>query len=105
MGSRLKEYLLIAAAAGLVYFLMSHHIFVFSYQYWPNDFKLLKKTKLHLHDTFNSVNEVDADKNRQIEVDSLFRSKWLREAGIGRKFVEWNVISEERRQQLETKYR
>lgn len=105
MWSRIKQYLLIAAAGAGLYFLLSHHIFIFSYQYWPTDVKTIKKSKLHLHDTFNSVNEVSPDRNRRVEVDPFFRSKWLREVGIGRKFVEWNIISEEQRQVLETKHR
>jgi hypothetical protein len=105
MASRIKQYLLIAAAGAAVYFLMSHHIFIFSHQFWPNDIKFLKKTKLHLHDTFNSVNTVSEDRNRQVEVESLFKSKWLRQAGIGERLVAWQVISEERRRELESRYR
>jgi hypothetical protein len=105
MWSRIKQYLLIGAAGAGLYFLLSHHILIFSYQYWPTDVKLIKKSKLHLHDTFNSVNEVSPDRNRGVEVDALFKSKWLRQVGIGRRLVEWQVISEERRQELESKYR
>jgi hypothetical protein len=51
------------------------------------------------------VNTVSEDRNRQVEVESLFKSKWLRQAGIGERLVAWQVISEERRRELESRYR
>lgn len=105
MLSRLKELLLIAAAAGAVYFLMSYHIIIFgSGMLLVSEVHLLKKSKLHLHETFVSLNEPEAASQRGIAVEPLFKSKWLRQDGIGPKLVEWKIITEDRRRQLENKF-
>jgi hypothetical protein len=91
MKQRLKQYLLIAAAAALVWFVLDNH-FIFK----GKRVHLLKKSTLNLHDTFVSLD------NKKPE--SVMRNDRLREAGIGYLLVELGIITEEENSELESKY-
>jgi hypothetical protein len=91
MKQRLKQYLLIALAAAAVYFILDNH-FVFQ----KHNVYLLQKTTLNLHDTFVSLD------NKRPE--TIMENEDLRDAGIGDLMVELEMLTEERKQQLETKF-
>jgi hypothetical protein len=91
MKQRLKQYLLIAAAAAFVWFVLDNH-FIFK----GKRVHLLKKSTLNLHDTFVSLD------NKKPE--SVMRNDRLREAGIGYLLVELGIITEEENSELESKY-
>jgi hypothetical protein len=91
MGQRLKQYALIAAAAALLWFVMDNH-FVFT----GHKVHLLKKSTLNLHDTFTSLD------NKRPE--SIMRNDRLREAGIGDLMVELELMTEDEKSQLESKF-
>ena len=91
MGQRIKQYLLIGAAVAAVYFVLSNHYVVDG-----RDIYLLKKTSLHLHETFVSIS------NERPE--TILKNEILREAGIGDLFVELEIMSEEEKNSLESKY-
>lgn len=91
MGQRIKQYLLIGVAVAAVYFVLSNHYIVDG-----RDIYLLKKTSLHLHETFVSIS------NERPE--TILKNDVLREAGIGDLFVELEMLTEEERDLLESKY-
>ena len=89
MKQRLKQYVIIAAAAALVWFVLDNH-FIFS----GKSVRLLKKEELNLHDTFVSLD------NKRPE--SVLRNDRLREAGIGDLMVELGLLTEDKKSQLES---
>ena len=91
MNSRIKQYLLIAVAAVALYFVMNNH-FIF----YGGKIHMLKKTSLHLNYTFFSLKEK--------KPDNIMKIDYLREAGIGDLLVELDIINEEQRSQLESRY-
>ncbi len=91
MNARIKQYLLIAVAAVALYFVMNNH-FIF----YGTQVHLLKKSSMHLHYTFFSV--------REKRPDNIMKIDYLREAGIGDLLVELDIINEEQRSQLESRY-
>jgi len=91
MKQRLKQYLLIALAAALFYFILSNHFIVDG-----RDFYLLEKTSLHLHETFVSISNE--------RPQTILKNDVLREAGIGDLFVELELMTEEEKSLLENKY-
>lgn len=91
MGQRIKQYLLIGLAVAALYFVLSNHYIVDG-----RDIYLLKKTSLHLHETFVSIS------NERPE--TILKNDVLREAGIGDLFVELELLSEEEKDLLESKY-
>jgi hypothetical protein len=91
MNARIKQYLLIAVAAVALYFVMNNH-FIF----YGTQVHLLKKSSMHLHYTFFSVKEK--------KPDNIMKIDYLREAGIGDLLVELDIINEEQRSQLESRY-
>ena len=91
MKDRLKQYILIAAAAAALYFVLDNHIIISGHRV-----HLLKKVKMDLHDTFVSLD------NKRPE--SVLKNDRLREAGIGDLFVELGMLSEEERIKLENKF-
>ncbi len=97
MWSRIKQYLLIAAAGAGLYFLLSHHIIFYGegYNFLENIY-LLKKSKLDLHQTFVSLNQLSAE--------SVMKNKFLREDGIGDLLVRIGMINDEERRRLESKF-
>jgi hypothetical protein len=98
MVSRLKQYLLIAAAGAAVYFLLSHHVIFHGEEAnFVKNIHLLKKSKLHLHETFVSLN--------QKSPEAIMKVKVLREDGIGELLVEIGMISDAELSRLESKYR
>ncbi len=98
MWPRIKQYLLIAAGIGVLYFFMSNHIiFDPNADDWLDlDVYLLKKQELHLHYTFYSLS------NKKPE--TIMAIDYLREDGIGELLVEIGMISIDERSRLETKY-
>lgn len=98
MGSRLKQYLLIAAAGAALYFLLSNHI-IFHGQdaNFVKNIYLLKKSKLHLHETFVSLN--------QKSPEAIMKVRVLREDGIGELLVAIGMIDAAERGRLESKFR
>ena len=91
MKQKLKKYLLIGLAATVFYFILSNHYIVDG-----RDVYLLKKTSLHLHETFVSIS------NERPE--TILRNDVLRDAGIGDLFVELEIMTEEEKDLLESKY-
>ncbi len=91
MKQRLKQYLLIGAAAAVFYFILSNHFIVDG-----RDFYLLEKTSLHLHETFVSISNE--------RPQTILNNDVLREAGIGDLFVELELMTEEEKSLLESKY-
>ncbi|MCU0539000.1 MAG: hypothetical protein MUF46_03810 [Desulfobacterales bacterium] len=98
MASRLKQYLLLAAAGAALYFLLTHHI-VFHGEdaNFVKNIYFLKKSKLDLNETFVSLN--------QKSPDAIMKVKVLRENGIGELMVEIGMITDEERRRLESRYR
>lgn len=98
MWPRIKQYLLIAAGAALLYFFMSNHIiFDPNADDWLDvEIYLLKKSSLHLHYTFYSLS------NKKPE--TIMAIDYLREDGIGELLVEIGMISVDERSRLEKKY-
>jgi hypothetical protein len=91
MNQRIKHYILIALAVAAVYFTLDNH-FVFQ----GRKIHFLKKTSLNLHHTFVSLNNY--------KPESLLKIDSLRQAGIGDLLVELGMITEEKKDQLESKY-
>ena len=91
MKQRIKQYLLIAAACGLLWFVLYNHFIIDGYRVY-----LLKKNELNLHDTFVSLD------NKRPE--SIMRNDRLRDAGIGDLMVELDMITEDEKSVLESKY-
>ena len=92
MKQRLKRYLLFALAGAAIWFLLDNHFII-----QGRNFYLLKKTTPDLHDTFVSLNNK--------KPTSLLENERLREAGIGDLLVELGMLSEDQKDQLESKYR
>jgi hypothetical protein len=98
MWSRIKGYLLIAAAGAAVYFLLSNHIIFYGQEAAViQNVYLLKKTKLNLHHTFFSLH--------QKKPDAVMKIKPLREAGIGDLLVTLRLLTEQEKSRLESLYR
>jgi hypothetical protein len=91
MKERIKQYILIAAAAAALYFILDNHFIINGYQV-----HLLKKETLNLHDTFVSLDNKKAE--------TVLKNDRLREAGIGDLLVELGLISEEKKSRLESKF-
>ena len=91
MKQRLKQYLLIAAAGALLWFVLDNHFIINGHRV-----HLLKKSTLDLHDTFVSLD------NKRPE--SILQNEKLREAGIGDLLVELGIITEDKKSQLESKF-
>ena len=91
MRQRLKQYFLIALAAAVMYFVLDNH-FIFQ----KKRVYLLQKTSLNLHDTFVSL-----DHKRP---ETIMKNDDLRDAGIGDLMVELEMLTDERKSQLESKY-
>jgi hypothetical protein len=91
MRQRIKQYLLIGLAGTVFYFILSNHYIVDG-----RDIYLLKKTSLHLHETFVSISNE--------RPQTILKNDILREAGIGELFVELEMLSEEEMNLLVSKY-
>ena len=91
MKQRIKQYLLIGLAATAFYYILDYHYIVDGRDIHP-----LKKTSLHLHETFVSIS------NERPE--TILKNDVLREAGIGDLFVELEMMTEEEKNLLESKY-
>jgi hypothetical protein len=91
MKQKIKKYLLIGLAATVFYFILSNHYIVDG-----RDVYLLKKTSLHLHETFVSIS------NERPE--TILRNDVLRDAGIGDLFVELEIMTEDEKNLLVSRY-
>jgi len=91
MKQRLKQYLLIALAAVALYFVLDNHFIMKKHRVY-----LLQKSTLNLHDTFISL-----DNKRPATV---LKNEELRDAGIGDLMVELKMLTEEKKNRLESKY-
>jgi len=91
MKQRLKQYLLIALAVAILYFVLDNH-FIFQ----EKRVYLLQKTTLNLHDTFVSLH------NKRPE--TIMENEDLRDAGIGDLLVEMGMLTDEEKSQLESKF-
>ena len=98
MWSRIKVYLLMAAAGAALYFLLSHHVILYGQEASViQDVYLLKKSKLNLHYTFFSLH--------QKKPEAVMKIKPLRENGIGDLLVQLGLLSEQEKTRLEGLYR
>ncbi len=88
MLTRIKHYLLIAAAIAAFYFLLSHHFIFTSFK----EFDLLNKQELTLAYTFYSI--------RQHSPIETLRIEPLRKAGIENILLDRGMITEERLNKL-----
>ena len=91
MKQRLRQYFLIGLAAAAFYFVLDNH-FIFQ----EKQVYLLQKTSLNLHDTFVSLD------NKRPE--TIMQSEGLRDAGIGDLLVELGVLTDEKKNKLESKF-
>ena len=91
MKQRIKQYLLIGVAGAVFYFILSNHFIVDG-----RDIYLLKKTSLHLHETFVSISNE--------RPSTILKNDILREAGIGDFFVELGMMTEDEMSLLVSKY-
>ena len=91
MKQRIKQYILIGLAGAVFYFVLNNHFIVDG-----RDIYLLKKTSLHLHETFVSISNE--------RPSTILRNEILREAGIGELFVELELMTEEEMSMLVSKY-
>ena len=91
MKQRIKQYLLIGLAATVFYFILDNHYIIDGH-----DIYLLKKTSLHLHETFVSISNE--------RPKTVLKNDILREAGIGDLFVELEMMTEDEMNRLVSKY-
>jgi len=91
MIKRLKQYVLVAAVAALLWFVLDNHFII-----QGHNVHLLKKTTLDLHDTFVSLD------NKRPE--SIIQNERLREAGVGDLLVELGIITLDEKILWENKY-
>ena len=91
MKQRIKQYLLIGLAATVFYYILDNHYIVDGH-----DIHLLKKTSLHLHETFVSISNE--------RPQTVLKNEILREAGIGELFVELEMMTEDEMNRLVSKY-
>ena len=91
MKQRIKQYLLIGLAATVFYYILDNHYVVDG-----RDIYLLKKTSLHLHETFVSISNE--------RPQTVLKNDILREAGIGELFVELEMMTEDEMNRLVSKY-
>lgn len=98
MWSRIKGYLLIAAAGAAVYFFLSHHVIFYGQDASViQNIYLLQKSKLNLHYTFFSLH--------QKKPEAVMKIKQLREDGIGDLLVELGLLTEQEKKRLESQNR
>jgi len=95
MIQRLKQYSLIAIAAGIVYFLLSYHL-LFEGLNVPT---LLKKGKKTFNHTFVSLKTGEFAKP-----GDLLKIEALRDDGVGDVLVEKGYLTDAERSKLENKY-
>lgn len=88
MLSRIKGYILAAAAIGAFYYLLSHHFIFYTFR----DFDVLKKQELTLEYTFYSL--------RQHTPTETLRIDALRDAGIENVMLDRGMLSETRLDQI-----
>ena len=91
MKQRIKQYLLIGLAATVFYFILDNHYIIDGH-----DIYLLKKTSLHLHETFVSISNE--------RPKTVLKNDILREAGIGDLFDELEMMTEDEMNRLVSKY-
>ncbi len=93
----LKKYIILAAIAGIVYYLLSHHLIFFG-----RDLKILPKTSLTFENTFYNIGDIKEAQFRDLE--SIFRKNPdLREAGLGSLLVDMGIITQDELFELEQK--
>ena len=98
MWSRIKGYLLIAAAGAVVYFFLSHHVIFYGQDASViKNIYLLQKSKLNLHYTFFSLH--------QKKPEAVMKIKQLREDGIGDLLVELGLLTQQEKSRLESQNR
>lgn len=82
MLERIRNYVLIALAAAVFYFFMTHHVFFTSF----TDYDLLKKIEPTFKYTFVSIKQINPVKIVQVTA--------LREAGVGDLLLKRGLISQ-----------
>ena len=91
MNLRIKKYIIGGLLLAIGYFLASQHIIIND-----RDFSLLKKSELTYEYTFYNLTDKDPD--------DVLRIDMLRENGIGDILVEYGLLSEDERYNLENYY-
>jgi len=94
MPQRIKQYILIAIAFGILYFFLSNHIL-----FLGTDITLLKKGKLSLNQTFVSISPGEFTGPEDILLIDV-----LRRDGVGDILVKKGLLSDEKRWELEDQY-
>jgi hypothetical protein len=88
---KIRSYILIAILLGIGYLLASQHIIIVN-----KDFSLLKKSYLTFEYTFYNLTDKDPEDVMEIEL--------LRDAGIGDLLVEFGMLTESEKEELERQY-
>jgi hypothetical protein len=91
MAKRIKQYIIWALMAYAFYFLLDHHFI-----YYQRQVRLLKKMEPSLEYTFFSLENKKPEKVLAIDL--------LRWDGIGELMVEYDLLSDGKRWDLESKY-
>lgn len=91
MAKRIKQYIIWGLMAYAFYFLLDHHFI-----YHQRQVRLLKKMEPSLEYTFFSLDNKNPEKVLSIDL--------LRWDGIGDLMVEYDLLSEDQRWDLESKY-
>lgn len=95
MGKVIKKFILLAIAGGIVYGLLAYHI-VFS----GTQVEFVPKSELTFDWTFVNVSPTEFRTPKEI-----LSNKDLREDGIGEVMVDFGIITEEERRELEERFR
>ena len=98
MWSRVKFYLLLAAAGAAVWMLLSYHVIFYGQEASViQNVYFLKKAKPNLNHTFFSLH--------QKKPEAVMKIKDLRQVGIGELMVRLGMITDAERTRLESQYR
>jgi len=98
MAEVIKKYILYAILIGFVYALLAYHYIYTGGEgvYILDSIQVLKKEKLNLRYTFFSITSKKPENILKIDV--------LRDAGIGDILVDFNLLSEAQRDDIENQY-
>lgn len=97
MKKKITQFVIFALVCGLAYFLFSNHIIIYTGGE-ENKFTLLEKSTLTLNDTFVSLETGEFG-----TIGSILKTGTLREDGLGRILVEWELVTDEQLSKIEEK--
>jgi hypothetical protein len=97
MGKKITQFIIVALVCGLCYFLLNQHI-IFYTGGEEKKITLLEKSTLTLNDTFVSL-----ETGEYGSFETILKTGTLREDGLGRILVEWELLTEEELSKIEQK--